>query len=159
MMKKLFRNEKGLTLVELLVVVVILGIIVAIAIPTIGGILDNTKKDAHIANAQQLVGATKLYMTAENVTVAQGGSQTITLQNLISNNYMENVQDPSSNGLYHAGTTQVVVTNSNDGYQYVVTIRGGSEGNRRYINGVNINSLTRDNVDLGGNAGTPANSN
>ena len=37
-MKALLKNEKGLTLIELLAVIVILGIIAAIAVPSIGGI-------------------------------------------------------------------------------------------------------------------------
>ena len=35
----LLKNEKGFTLIELLAVIVILGIIAAIAIPSIGGII------------------------------------------------------------------------------------------------------------------------
>ncbi len=42
-LQKRLNNEKGLTLVELLAVIVILGIIAAIAVPSIGGIIENSE--------------------------------------------------------------------------------------------------------------------
>lgn len=42
-------SQKGLTLIELLAVVVILAIVSAIAIPSIANLIDNNKKDAHAA--------------------------------------------------------------------------------------------------------------
>jgi prepilin-type N-terminal cleavage/methylation domain-containing protein len=60
---QLAKEEKGLTLVELLAVIVILGIIAAIAVPAIGGLIGNTKKEAHKANAHQLIEAARQYVT------------------------------------------------------------------------------------------------
>ena len=71
--QKRLNNEKGLTLVELLAVIVILGIIAAIAIPSIGGIIQGTREKAVIADAQNVLAAANLYFlengTADNDTV------------------------------------------------------------------------------------------
>lgn len=95
MLKKLIRNEKGLTLIELLAVIVILGIIAAIAIPSIGGLIDNSKKDAHVANAQQMINAAKIAVTADKDLIpANGKAKTISLKYLEDNGYLETVKDP-----------------------------------------------------------------
>lgn len=56
----LLKNEKGLTLIELLAVIVILGIVAAIAIPSIGKAINNSKADAHLANAREVLSIGKL---------------------------------------------------------------------------------------------------
>ncbi|MCA1056323.1 prepilin-type N-terminal cleavage/methylation domain-containing protein [Rossellomorea aquimaris] len=65
MLKKFLKNDKGLTLVELLAVIVILGIIAAIAVPSIGNIIEKSRADAVKAEGVQVLNAAKLYMTAE----------------------------------------------------------------------------------------------
>lgn len=95
MLKKFIRNEKGLTLIELLAVIVILGIIAAIAIPSIGGLIDNSKKDAHVANAQQMINAAKIAVTADKDLIPANGKYTVLpLAYLEDKGYLETVKDP-----------------------------------------------------------------
>lgn len=61
--KKKMKDQRGLTLVELLAVIVILGIIAAIAVPSIGNIIDNTRDDAAVQDAIQIINAAKLAHT------------------------------------------------------------------------------------------------
>mgnify|MGYP000951874519 CR=1 FL=1 len=55
------KNNKGVTLVELLIVIVVMGIIAAFAIPAVGQIISNTQKDAILADALAMESAAKLY--------------------------------------------------------------------------------------------------
>ncbi|MFJ7974740.1 type II secretion system protein [Peribacillus sp. JNUCC 23] len=91
--KALIHDQKGLTLVELLAVIVILGIIAAIAVPSIGKIIDNSKKDAHLANAQQVIAAAKLSDAANEKFGADGE---ITLAELINGGYIDADIKPSA---------------------------------------------------------------
>lgn len=61
--KKLLKNQKGLTLIELLAVVVILAIVAAIAIPAIGNIIENSRYTAVKADAINVLNAANLYYT------------------------------------------------------------------------------------------------
>jgi type IV pilus assembly protein PilA len=69
MLKKFLKNDKGLTLVELLAVIVILGIIAAIAVPSIGGIINKSKDDAKVAEAIQIINAAKLSHSSDSTIV------------------------------------------------------------------------------------------
>ena len=56
------KNQKGLTLIELLAVLVIIGIIAAIAIPAIGGTISNSKNKADVATNQVVKEAAMRYI-------------------------------------------------------------------------------------------------
>ena len=53
-MTRILKNKKGVTLVELLAVIVILGIIAAIAVPTIGGLINRQKENAAQATLESI---------------------------------------------------------------------------------------------------------
>ena len=59
-MKKLMKNQKGMTLIELLAVIVIIAIIALIAIPAIGNIINNSKDKAILSDASNIISGAKI---------------------------------------------------------------------------------------------------
>ncbi len=62
MFKKLRKNKKGFTLIELIVVIAILAILAAIAIPRFVGTTDLAKDRANTANKATLTSAAQVYI-------------------------------------------------------------------------------------------------
>jgi len=56
------KEQKGFTLIELLAVIVILGIIAAIAIPAIGNVITKSDNKAKVQDALLIIDAAKLYV-------------------------------------------------------------------------------------------------
>lgn len=82
-MKQFLKNQKGLTLIELLAVIVILGIVAAIAVPSIGNIIENSRFNAVKADATNVLSAAQLYFTDDQ------SKTTVTVAELKTANYLE----------------------------------------------------------------------
>jgi prepilin-type N-terminal cleavage/methylation domain-containing protein len=149
---RLAKEEKGLTLVELLAVIVVLGIVAAIAVPQITGIVGNTKKEAHKANAKQFIEAAKQVVSISGFkanhasadfvlnhvvdgkvvadqTVAAADADDkimdISLATLQTLGYFGDVKDPENNaspGNYVAANQIVYVYKDGTTFKYYVSI-------------------------------------
>jgi type IV pilus assembly protein PilA len=60
------KEQKGFTLIELLAVIVILGIIAAIAIPAISNVINKSEKKAAAQEGLQIINAAKMFMANES---------------------------------------------------------------------------------------------
>ncbi len=63
--RKMMKGQKGFTLVELIVVIAILGILAALAVPKFIGTLENSRLKTHLGNIRTLESAVTVYQ-AEN---------------------------------------------------------------------------------------------
>jgi len=96
MLKKIREGEKGFTLVELLAVIVILGIIVAIAIPAIGSVINRAEGDADEQEQALIIDAARLYEMQEYE--GEYADFTVEVQTLIANGYLDERQGEAQGG-------------------------------------------------------------
>ncbi len=137
----LFLNKKAFTMVELIIVVIIIGVIVAFAIPNILQQMEKNKKSSMFIDAEHFVELTKNCIVAnrkisatERCTYPDFGSKTYYLEQIDPNNTLKSPSSSSDGsvtykrtgstgtGSYVKITLLSIGSNSNE-YKYYVVLR------------------------------------
>lgn len=94
--------RRGFTLIEILAVVVIIGVLVAIAIPIVNNILSDVRLKAYRTNLISLLNAGEAYVFADIDAysyLSVGSTVEISISELQIAGYLETIKDPNGNGL------------------------------------------------------------
>ena len=113
-LKKIWNKEDGFTLVELLGVIVILGIILAIAVPGIGNIVDNARTKTAEQQETLVIDAAQIYF------LDTGESASVKVEDLITKGYLEDKKDFDS-ALKSKSVTKTTDANGKETYKVVPT--------------------------------------
>ena len=110
-------SKKGFTLIELLAVIVILGVLLAIAIPSVAKYINTAKKSTYIENVQSYANAARneLFLTNSDyqLPVSYGEATAITFKEL-------------ENALENGGKKSPYGAKFVDEYSYVMIVNDGS---------------------------------
>ena len=133
------KNKKGFTLIELLAVIIILGVLMIIAIPSVTKYIDDSRKNGYVSTAKELAGG------ARNLVY----SGSLSLDDFDTTYYID-AKCISTDNAYKSPygdfvKAYVVVTASNDNYEYFWT--SVDDAGRGVKGLVNVNKLDSNNIE------------
>ncbi len=128
------KKNKGFTLVELLAMLVVIGVLMAISIPNITGILSQSKNNQIEQDVIKMVDMAKIKMNTDKAANYPEGKDAL----LLTLSYIDDERDVltgPNGGYYYRYDSFVVVLKEGNSYKYYVRL---VEKNNSYNFGVNI---------------------
>ena len=95
MNKKWFINERGVTLIEILAVIVILSVIASMAVLVIGDAIQKARGQAFVTNAYIMRNASTVYYKNKELNHELVG-ETVTYQELVGEGFLDVIMDPDT---------------------------------------------------------------
>jgi general secretion pathway protein G len=123
----LLRSKRGMTLIELLAVIVVLGIVSSIVVIAVFHIIEKSKERAFVSDAYTLYEAARLYVGAEKVEFLPSRSSAITYKQLVEEGMLHPIQDPFTGNVLPLETnpSYVLVKKDEDGsLHYSICLKG-----------------------------------
>ena len=154
-------KQKGFTLVELIAMMVVIGVLMAIAIPNISGIVKKNRESIGVEDVNKMIGNTKTKLETGQAKYPKKNECTVLTLNFIDNN---NDFKTGINGGYYDKSESVIVvkksqiSGSSYEYKYFFRLIEKEDGNS-YVMGFadyddfskNPNNYTPNRVTLGTN--------
>lgn len=139
MNKAFFQNKKGFTLVELMIVVVIMGILVAVAIPVYGAVTTNAERKTCHANCriiqEMAVNCRMIDIESSQYSAILKGSTTVTIANQteaqakLHTSFLANFDDSQFPVCPTGAQYQITVVDGDPGeFRVVCSEHGDKEG-------------------------------
>ncbi len=120
-------NKKGLTLIELITVLVVISIIALITIPIITKTMNKSKEQTNLLEESSITEAAKSYV-AKNIGITlfldtENEKEIITLKVLSDEGYLKgNLKNPKTNKDYDLEKSTIIVTRKQNNYSYTLNL-------------------------------------
>lgn len=144
--KKKAKDKKGFTLIELLAVIIILGVLLLIAVPSISKYIENSRKNTYINSVKSLVSAVSTSVNALEYpfTISKNEGLIIPFSEINLEKKSAKTQSPYSK--YISEKSYVLVAFDGESYRYYVSAfdDAGYAIPLVYDKNLSINSITTD---------------
>ncbi|MCL6585639.1 MAG: type II secretion system GspH family protein [Anoxybacillus sp.] len=122
------RMNRGMTLFELLAVIVILGIVASIAVIIVTNVIEKMRMQAFVSDAYAMYEAARLHVGAEKVEfLAPRSSEALTYKQLVEDGVLEPMKDPFTGNVLSTETNPsyvLIKKDENGQLDYFVCLKG-----------------------------------